>query len=1199
VYKHTIKLIGWRALPLALLLAQAPIVAAQGEAGGVQRTLVAPSVASRITAQPSAEEGAVLEDERKRDLETMIQRSRDFQEVVDSMVQRVYEMRRAFIDEGYRSKIEAEEALELAALRSAIEYFEEFLRKYPDDPPYTPDAMFRLAELYYDVSYIDYLQALNVYSEALEKGTAGSMEMPVKEFDRTIRLFRDLIRRYPAYQNVDGAYYLLGYCLNDTGEFEEARLAWLNLVCANKFTYAPRSAIAASKLEDDPYAKKRPSASLDTGVEPIPAAFVDPFAKCEPITGNSRFFFESWWLIGEYHFDYDSSPYGVETAMSAYRKLVEDPSHRFYDRGLYKLAWSLYKADRYPESIKAFADVVDFADKKDAKGSGMRPEAVKYLAFCFFTDDWNVDQLPDAETGIQRLQDPGLMPQDRKWTREVYAELGYIYSENERHEDSIAVWKLFLEKWPLDVEAPFVQDKIANAYRDMRRFDEELAERSKLDGYGKGSEWWNSNEDHPDAQNQVATMSQEALINSAVTHHQNAQALRARAQAANDTEILGFAMEEYNLAAAAYKKYIEQNPDTPDAYDLNYQMAEALFWSGQYSEAKIEYIAVRDSNLDDRHREAAAHMVVLCVEQVKDNEIAEGRLTLREAPPDLSGDPPAPEAIDLPPIILELMAERENYLKYNPNAPQTSTFAYQSAQNYYRYGHWDEAKARYEVIYDKYCQKDELSLESWKVLLNMAVDQNNLDEKERLALLEQDRQCRVEGSKAADGEAIDLGSLLGDVAMQRAMDRFRECTEGKDAAVCTDAGDQLVAAVAKAPKHPQADGALHNAALAYENASRFETAMQLYGRIVDEYPESKWVDKCLFMQANVAAKFFEYEKALQLFKILADEKRFKDSEYRGDAVYNTAFWLTNLQSYKEAIPYWRRFSAEVDDEVKSIEAAFSAADMNFRAGAWNAAIADYAAFIKKYERNPKAGQQVVKASYRTGLANAKRNKRREQIKAWEQTMTLYKRLVNEPGSMSAEYAAESNFLIIEEDMRDFEKFEIKGSQKAIEAKRKEGAEKVKDFETRYRKIQEYRRPEWSLAAEFRIGYAYEVYAKAILNTPMPSLEEMMQMAGMSKQEIKYVKAMPKEERDELQYQIEDKIRAKLDETVAAMEEKAQAEYKIAIDLARQGNISNDWTLQALERMNAYDPDGYPRRHNGLSGVGTETTTVPPWAGEVN
>jgi tetratricopeptide (TPR) repeat protein len=532
------------------------------------------------------------------------------------------------------------------------------------------------------------------------------------------------------------------------------------------------------------------------------------------------------------------------------------------------------------------------------------------------------------------------------------------------------------------------------------------------------------------------------------------------------------------------------------------------------------------------------------------------------------------------------MKERDIFLKVKPDSPSAATFEYQSARNYYRYGHWDEAKVRYEDLYKRYCQKDEIAMFSWKTLLNMATDQNDLDAKEKWALLEQKRKCG-EGLGAGKGEeGIDLGSLLGDVAMQRAMGKFKECMDSKDAKICTDAGSQLVAAVAKAPKHQSADAALHNAALAYETAKRFETAMQLYGRIVNEYPKSRWVDKCLFKQAYSANAFFEYEKALSSYKILADEPRFKDSEYRNDAIINTALILTNLQSYKEAIPYWEKYSRNVDDQAKSIEAAFNAADMYFRAKSYRNAVSAYDAFIAKYKRNPEAGPYVVKASYRIGLANGYRHKNRLKVAAWENTVGYYNSLVKEPGSISAEYAAESHFMLIERDMRKFEKFSISGSQKQIDKKMKKGAETVKKFEERYREVQKYRRPVWSLAAEFRIGYAYEVYAKAILKIPPPPLDKKLQKA---------LKKLPPEDREAVMMQYEDKFQEAMEKHVSAMEERAQAEYKIAVNLAREGNISNEWTLLALERMNAYDPDGYPRQHNGIVLTEDYKMSVPLWA----
>ena len=41
-----------------------------------------------------------------------------------------------------------------------------------------------------------------------------------------------------------------------------------------------------------------------------------------------------------------------------------------------------------------------------------------------FLAHWNGDATPDAESGIVRIQQTGLMPQDRVWTPEVYFQLG-------------------------------------------------------------------------------------------------------------------------------------------------------------------------------------------------------------------------------------------------------------------------------------------------------------------------------------------------------------------------------------------------------------------------------------------------------------------------------------------------------------------------------------------------------------------------------------------------------------------------------------------------------------------------------------------------------------------------------------------------------------------------------------------------------
>ena len=1151
----------------------------------------APTMVGQVSRPPSKEESQSLDESRKEDLEIYIRRTRDFKDVVDGMVRRVYEMKRKFIEEAYDHSIENEYLLEEKSLKDAIAYFKAFLKKYPNTQPYTPDAMYRLGELYYDQSYFKYQKALELYGQAQDRGEADEMDPPVKNFEDTITVFQQLVERYPDYRNVDGAYYVLGYCLKESGREDEARLAWLSGVCQNHYKYDP-AAFALEKEEAAKARKKtRPADSLSTGVEvETEEVFKDPFEECMPVSENSRFNFESWWLIGEYHFDYDTSKFGVETAISAYKKLIENPEHKFYDKGLYKLAWSYFKADMYPESIRAFSEVVDFSDKNKTQGGSMRPEAIQYLAVCFFEEDWDVDMVPDPVSGIERLQDPNLMPQDRPWTKEVYERLGDIYSDNERNEEAIALWSMYVRKWPLDVQTPFVQQKIALEYSKMQEPEKEIAARGELDRFGPGSEWWKANMDHPVEQNEVAQLTRDAILEAAYHFHRTAQGLRQRGLAAQDGVLLERAVEKYDLAADAYRKFIVQNPDTPDAYDINFNLAETLFWSGQYEQAKVEYKKVRDSNLDDKYRKDAGYMVIVCLDEMFKKRSESGDLVLRESPPEVSGDPPVIPRMEIPPLVQELMNEREAFLRDTPRHEDAGKFRYQTAQNYYRYGQWEEAKQRYASIYDDFCKSDAISYVSWQTMMNMASDLNDVDERERLALLQKKKNCSVEGLEALTGEAevINIDTILGDVAMRRALDMLKSCMDSKDQKVCGEAGDALVAAVSKAPDHPDADKALHNAALAYEIGQRFDSAMKLYGRIVEEYPKSEYVGKCIFQQASAANNFFEYDKALENYRILADEQRFQDYDNRVVSVYNAAYILTNLQRYSEAIPYWERYANEEADISKSVEASFNAADMHFKEKQWRKAIPAYEDFIKRNRGKSDAQPFLVKAAYRITQCETELNRKRNLSKAWEQTVVLYNQSRN-PGSMSAEYAAESHFKLIEQDMRKFENFSIKGSMKVIKEKIAVGVEKVNEFERRYREISAYGRPEWSLAAEFRIGYAYEVFAKALLDVPFPPLDP---------KDEKMLKQLPREDRELVRTELEDRFRAEMEKQVAPMEEKAQVEYRIAVDLARKGNISNEWTLLALERMNAYDPENYPRQHNGVILTQDDTLGAPPLAAEV-
>jgi len=831
----------------------------------------------------------------QEEYERYARRSRGFAATVDTIVRREYNRRRERITEEYERQIREEEALLREARRRAIEEFEAFLERYPNDPRYTPDAMFRLAELYYEDSYETFLDEADRFAELQERRDAGEdVELPPepeKDFSRTINLFRRLLAEYPDYRHVDGALYLLGFCLNETGDFEEARIAWLSLVCSNHFQY--EGPVPRQEPGDE---EEHPASTLRAADEPEVGPFTNEYDTCTARVAESRFLGEAWLRIGEYHFDYDYTAHGLDYAISAYRNAMADPEGPFYDKALYKLAWSYYRADRYIEAIRHFAMLVEYADERRERtggaGSEMRPEAIQYLGICFAEDDWDHDNAPDAQRGIERLQDEALLPQDRPYTPEVYFQTGDTFFDLARYGDAIEVYELALRRWPTALRAPQVVERIAQAHERNREFEEAIAARGRLSDFGSDSEWAQANaEEHPEAVREAGQLARNALYDDAVRHHQIAQGFRQRCVAEEAPELCRRGVEEYNLAAQGYREYIQAYPNDPDAYEISYNLAEAMYFSGQHRAAAAAYAEVRDSNLDDRFREQSAFRAVKALEALRDLEVREGRLTLREEAPEPSGTPPTVTATPIPAIIAELNDARDTYARLLPRSARTPTFRYQTAQIYYRYGHWDEARTRFAQLYEEYCDEDPVGFYSWQNMVNIAGALEDLEEAERLARAQIERSCAApeegaEGGGGVAGGAEQAREILTSAEFRHAFDRFQEAERTDNDAMYEESARMFVDAVERTPRHPDSPRALNNAALAYEEVERYESAMGIWRRIVEDYPESEFVDRARFRLAYNAYRFFEYEEAVTHYTILA--RASKSSDIRRDSILNTA-----------------------------------------------------------------------------------------------------------------------------------------------------------------------------------------------------------------------------------------------------------------------------------------------------------------------
>ena len=211
---------------------------------------------------------------------------------------------------------------------------------------------------------------------------------PRVDYTPTINLYRRLLTEFPSYRFLDAAYYLLGFCLGEMGEEQQAKQALLALVCSNRF-----------KPLDTPVPTPKPSPRR-RAPQPTPATRTS--TRSARRSGRSR---SSSPRRGRASASSTSTTRtSCKFAIAAFRKVLTFKDSPYYDRALYKLAWSYYRDNRFPEAVREFDNLVKYADQRTAAGqkvgSDLRPEAVQYLGVSFAEPDWDGDTLPDPITGL-------------------------------------------------------------------------------------------------------------------------------------------------------------------------------------------------------------------------------------------------------------------------------------------------------------------------------------------------------------------------------------------------------------------------------------------------------------------------------------------------------------------------------------------------------------------------------------------------------------------------------------------------------------------------------------------------------------------------------------------------------------------------------------------------------------------------------
>jgi TolA-binding protein len=1120
--------------------------AAAAPTEGAPGDVPAPAAEAKPQRPPSAPMLDDTSNARLEALEELVRRYEEetqaFRDEVRTIAERKYKERRRQIEESYAKQlapvIEAERSYRLEAIAS----FERFLEKHPNDKLYTPDALFRLAELYFekydDERQVALKQFRADYDAWLDAGGEGDPpEEPQPHFERTIALYQRLITDFPNYRLLDGAYYLLGYTLRAQGETDEGMKAWQTLV--NRYP-------------------------------------------------NSRFYGEVWFRIGDYHFDEEQWP----DAIAAFKKVVPLTDSNYYDKGLYKLAWTYYLVNEFDLGVTRFFELLDYSyAKRDAGelegGSVLEEESITYVAISFSDDNWprenkykkliagdsfedefaefDIDYVAHARDYFDTVE---AKEGKKKFRREVFAKLGDILFKQSKNKQAVAALAHAIELDPLHRDAPGLQDLIVQAWEREREFDKASEARDALvKNYGENSEWAKKHIGDSEARKKAADLARISLYKAAIYYHQQAQKYFE-----DERQDLG--VQFFKAAAQSYEEYLTLYPHDKEAYELSYYLADTYYYSLQFAKAADQYAVVRDSTLGKRYRDDAAINVMYSLEKVIDGEVEAGTLEVvdifekRELPEGV--DPTTIQPQEIPEVRKKYIAAVDDVLARAPDAEKAPVFAYKVAALVNYYQHYDDANRRFIEIIEKYP-----GTEAAKFSANFILDYY-LVRKDWVAAEKYAKQFKST-IKDDSGEFLALadkviGGSRFQLAKKKLEDGDKALEEGRiteGIAMLEEGAQEYLKLLEEDPKREFADVMMYNAALSLEKARRPAKAAELYERLYKEYPDSPQAPEAQFRVASKSEQAFQFDKAISTYLDLV--KRCGEpaqaptpgcQKRRVDAQINAALALEGQQDYDRAANEFEKFAKLFPERPEAPEVFFRASVVQRKSGSTRNELASIDRFIKKYKNSPEQRPRIVEAEVRKGdiyseradtakKAKERRDARKDARAAYERAVSLQKQA---KGSATATYyAAKASFFLAEEDFRDYEQMPIKANKAKKQAKELvDKTKRLTEVEKTYKAvITDYKQAEWSLASLYRVGGLYDKLQRDIFEAPCPKEIERIDPIAC------------------------DEYLAALEDKAYAVEEKAVEAYRIAYERAQELKLKNEWTQKTLEALNLLRPAEFP------------------------
>ncbi len=1083
------------------------------------------------------------------------------------IAQREFDTRTADLSKRYADNIAKAEAAKGKLHSDTIVKLEKFLADHPNHEQFTPDARFRLADLYLDRAD-DEVEARMAELDKLGPPDPNNPQpTPIADYQPALDQWEKILTEFPNYRQTPSTLYLLAY-YGKTKDERKSLQVFLALACANKYKWNGTPPPVPTRAE----ALKRVEAKT----------LRDPYSDCQAYPNSDVELIRHAWVRGvaDYHF---TVPGEVDDGIAAYLKVAEGGKEsKLYAEALYKLAWSYYKRDRMPESIKRFDESVKLYDSIVAQGGTpaleLRDESIQYISVAF-TDPWEGETDTNPVRAMDRARAFYKGRENEPHVRDVWVAMGKAFADLQAWDQAVDAYRVAIgPPWELHPKNPLVHQEIVNVFElkgDKFAADNAAAELA-IRYQCPNTAWCQANEKDREAMENQRRIAERALYAAARNTHSAATQMRKDYELAKskDPQAKNDYLAMYNKAVELYRAFIATYPESDYVYEFTYNQAEALYWSERYPEAIVAYTWIRD------HRDIgttfyidAARSIVLSYEAEAAKLVAEGKLAALKIPTgaELKATPQPWTAQPIPDVYRKLQAEYDNFqnIVNDPAAaPQQGTNAALISLAYF---HIDDAIARFTKVMDKFCNMPQAA-KAKDGILAIYEAQNNFDAIQRT------------NEKFIAAKCGDKGTIDAAIAQNRSLNfsRANALFAEKKFGAAAEAFYRFYKTAP--PNDADLPVALYNAAVSYRLADKPKTAIALFKEFADNkaknFRDSPYYLDAIRLQAASYQSALDYDNAvrtyLELYAVakkakaagikppppIGNEKPRTLDEISKDALYNAALASELNRDFKKAIELYTQYQG-VEKERRALDRAlWSVVNIYRQSGDVNAMEETGQKWRARYgldKGTDAAGkpydnaENYVQTFYDSSQLRKKKNQTSLARTAGQETMKAWVKVGSPPGGKAAAMAAEWELTFAEEQYTNkWEPYAIKTAAKTLQEQETIGkkleAEKDKVYNM-YAALLKYQVAEYTMAAYVRGGNIQYEYGQKLADAPLPKpLESKPDLAAT--------------------YQ------AKLDANVQKYRDAAKAEWLKVVDAAKKGGISNKWSRAAMESLGREFPSEF-------------------------